>query len=208
MAERPLKQIIEAAVFAAIDPLDMEKLKSLVNKNANEVKELIQEIQQDYAERGVELVKVASGYRFQAKQELAKWLKPLYEKNPPRYSRALFETLALIAYRQPITRGEIEEVRGVAVSTKIMKTLQEREWIKAAGHRDVPGKPVLFVTTKSFLDYFNLAALADLPPLSEIMDFEKVEEKLSEQLSLTVNFESVSEEESTNEELASTHHEE
>ena len=126
----------------------------------------------DYAGRGIELKEVASGYRIQIKRSMSDWLTPLWEERAPRYSRALLETLALIAYRQPITRGDIEDIRGVAVTTNIVRTLLERSWIRVVGHRDVPGKPAMFGTTREFLDYFGLKKLDDLPPLSEIKDFD------------------------------------
>jgi len=184
MSDQPHKQVIEAALYVAAEPLNLENLKQLVDISADQVKAIIAELQEEYQNRGVELVKVASGFRFQARQEYAVWLKQLYENTSPRYSRALLETLALIAYRQPITRAEIEDIRGVAVNTKIMRTLQEREWIKVVGFRDVVGKPAIFGTTKQFLDYFNLTSLSDLPPLEEIMDLDKAEKQLQEQLSL------------------------
>jgi len=130
----------------------------------------MENIAKDCADRGFELKEVASGFRFQVKQELSEWVAKLWEERPPRYTRALLETLALIAYRQPITRGDIEEIRGVGVSSNIVRTLLDREWIRVVGHRDVPGRPAMFATTKQFLDYFNLKSLQDLPPLSEIKD--------------------------------------
>ena len=132
----------------------------------------------DYSERGLELKEVASGFRIQVREDTNPWVARLWEERPQRYSRALLETLALIAYRQPITRGDIEEVRGVSVRTNIIRTLQEREWIRVVGHRDVPGKPALFGTTKAFLDYFNLSSLDDLPSLAEIKDMETIEPEL------------------------------
>ncbi len=135
-------------------------------------------IRLDCDDRGFELVEVASGYRFQVKQDISEWVAKLWEEKPPRYTRALLETLALIAYRQPITRGDIEEIRGVAVSSNITRTLLDREWIRVVGHRDVPGRPAMFATTKQFLDYFNLKSLEQLPPLSEIKELDKQEEKL------------------------------
>jgi segregation and condensation protein B len=175
-------QIMEAALFAAGEPLGADKLAMLFEEHerpdAKTIKELLEELSASMQERGVELKKVASGYRFQAKQEYAASLQRLWEKKPPRYSRALLETLALIVYRQPITRGEIEDVRGVAVSSHIIKTLLEREWVKIVGHRDVPGKPALFGTTKKFLDDFNLAKLSELPPLQELVNLDELGEKL------------------------------
>ncbi len=180
------KHLIEAAIFSSPDPLSADKLKSLVAEGVS-IPDIIQELQADYETRGIELKKVASGYRFQVRGDFAKPLSALREKNPPRYTRALLETLVLIAYKQPITRGEIEQVRGVAVSSNIIKTLQDREWVKVVGHKDVPGKPALFATTKDFLDYFNLSNLSELPPLSEVSDIEQAEEKLVEELNLLVS---------------------
>lgn len=191
MSEENRKHIIEAALFAAAEPLSAERLLQLFDGRSQlgvaEIKSILAELEKDYRVHGVELKQVASGYRFQAKEEYAPWLQRLWEKKPPRYSRALLETLALIVYRQPITRGEIEQVRGVAVSTDIMKKLLEREWIKIVGQRDVPGKPAMFGTTKAFLDYFNLKSLSELPPLDELVDLDKIEEKLGEQLALRVS---------------------
>jgi segregation and condensation protein B len=138
------------------------------------IQNALEELKADYAGRGIELKEVASGYRFQAKAEYAHWLNRLWEERPPRYSRALIETLAIIAYRQPITRAEIEELRGVGVSTGIVRTLLEREWIRLAGHRDVPGRPAVYTTTPQFLDYFNLKNLSDLPPLTEAQNIENL----------------------------------
>ncbi len=135
---------------------------------SRDVREALKAIEEDSVERGVELKRVASGYRFQVRQELSEWVSRLWDAKPPRYSRALLETLALVAYKQPVTRGDIEQVRGVSVSQNIMRTLLEREWIKIVGHKEVPGKPALYATTKDFLDYFNLKSLGDLPPLPEI----------------------------------------
>jgi segregation and condensation protein B len=135
-------------------------------------------LQEDYAERGLELKEVASGWRIQVREEVNTWVARLWEERPQRYSRALLETMALIAYRQPITRGEIEEVRGVSVRSNIIRTLQEREWIRVVGYRDIPGKPALFGTTRAFLDYFNLASLDDLPSLAEIKDMDNFDPEL------------------------------
>lgn len=176
------EQILEAALFCAEEPLSIDKLSQLFSETARpslgEIRGWLSNVKQFYQDRGIELVEVASGFRFQAKSNYAEFLKRLWEKKPTRYSRALMETLALIAYRQPITRAEIEEVRGVAVAANTVKTLLEREWIKVAGYRDVPGKPALFATTRAFLDYFNLKSLSDLPPLSELVDFESLEKQL------------------------------
>lgn len=184
------KQILEAAIFAAGEPVGLERLALLFDEaerpSNKELKLLLDELAADCESRGVELVQVASGFRFQAKQLVAASLQRLWERKPARYTRAFLETLALVAYRQPITRGEIEEVRGVAVNSNIMRQLLERDWVKVVGHKEVPGKPALFGTTKQFLDYFNLKKLSDLPTLQEITDLEEAGEKLGEQLSLEV----------------------
>ena len=138
------------------------------------VNDALAELARDYQERSMELVEVASGFRIQVRADFAPWVSRLWEERPGRYSRALLETLALIAYRQPITRGEIEDVRGVSVSTHIIKTLLDRDWIKALGHRELPGRPVLYGTTRTFLDYFNLKSLSDLPPLAEPRDLDAI----------------------------------
>ncbi|MCP5419182.1 MAG: SMC-Scp complex subunit ScpB [Gammaproteobacteria bacterium] len=177
-----LKFVLEAALLAADEPLSMDRLQNLFEDNQQPSRDTVQravaDLRQDYAGRSIELVEVASGFRIQVRQEFAPWVSRLWEERSARYSRALLETLALIAYRQPITRGEIEDVRGVSVSTSIIKTLVERSWIKVVGHREVPGRPALYGTTKVFLDYFNLRSLADLPPLSEIRDLEAIGQQL------------------------------
>ncbi|MGE0860329.1 MAG: SMC-Scp complex subunit ScpB [Gammaproteobacteria bacterium] len=175
-----LKPVVEALVMASDTPLSLERLCKLLEEEGgggphrDEVRGALDALQSDYAERGVELVEVASGYRFQARADYADRVGRLWEERKPRYSRALLETLALIAYRQPITRGEIEHVRGVAVSSNIMRILQERDWIKTVGHRDVPGRPAVYATTKEFLDYFGLKSLAELPSLAELKDFDAI----------------------------------
>lgn len=177
-----LKKILEGAIFAAGQPLNIEQMGLLFDeaeRPANsDMRAALDELKAEYAERGVELKEVASGFRFQVRQETGPWVSRLWDEKPSRYSRALLETLALIAYRQPITRSEIEEIRGVSVSSHIIKTLIEREWIRVAGHRDVPGRPALFATTREFLDSFNLKNLAELPSLSEIRDLESINEEL------------------------------
>ena len=177
-----LKQIVEGAILAADQPLNIDQMISLFEKDqpsrAN-VREVLKEIEQDCEGRGFELKQVASGYRFQVRQDYGEWVSRLWEERPPRYSRALLETLALIAYKQPITRGDIEEIRGVAVSTNIMRSLLEREWVRVVGHRDVPGRPAIYATTRIFLDYFNLSSLEELPTLSDIKDLDKVNEELN-----------------------------
>lgn len=181
-ARTSLKNVLEALLLASDEPLGLATLASVFDHGeqpANaEISKALQELGADYEERGLELKEVASGFRLQVRQEVNPWVTRLREERPQRYSRALLETLALIAYRQPITRGDIEEVRGVSVRTNIIRTLQEREWIRVVGHRDVPGKPALFSTTKVFLDYFNLKSLDDLPSLADIMDMESIEPEL------------------------------
>jgi segregation and condensation protein B len=181
MSEPTLKQILEGAILAADTPLSIDQLSQLFTSDAPEraaIKIALEEISADCQDRGFELKQVASGYRFQVRHELGEWVSRLWEERPPRYSRALLETLALIAYRQPITRGDIEEIRGVSVSTNIMRSLLEREWVRIVGHRDVPGRPAIYATTRNFLDYFNLKSLEELPTLSEIRDMDKVNEEL------------------------------
>jgi len=182
MEQREIKHVIEAALLAAGRPLSLERIAELFGRRGAPEKSVIKgalaELESDYEQRGIELKEVASGYRIQVRSRMSDWLMPLWEERAPRYSRALLETLALVAYRQPITRGEIEEVRGVAVSTNIVRTLLERSWIRVVGHRDVPGQPAMFGTTKEFLDYFGLKKLDDLPPLSEIRDLEELNPEL------------------------------
>lgn len=164
-----LKDIIEAALFASARPLSLDDLGRLFEKaEAPPVEALtaaLAELSAEYQSRPVQLQRVASGYRFQVGAAFSPWVSRLFEEKPVRYSRALFETLAIIAYRQPVTRGEIEDIRGVSVSSNIIRTLLEREWVNVVGHREVPGRPALYATTKEFLDYFNLQSLRDLPPL-------------------------------------------
>jgi segregation and condensation protein B len=185
------KDMLVAAIFSAGEPIAPERLQLLFpekEKPSNkQMKQWLQELAEQYSEGPLELKKVASGYRFQVRETFAEPLSRISSRKPQRYSRATMETLALIIYKQPITRGEIEQVRGVAVSSHIIKTLQDRDWIKVVGHRDVPGKPALFATTKTFLDYFNLESISDLPPLDEVVDLESVEKELNQQLSLNVN---------------------
>jgi segregation and condensation protein B len=170
-----LKQIMEAALMAADQPLGMDQLARLFahgeldsEEGRAQIRETLKTLEVEAEGRGYELKRVASGYRYQVRQELSEWVSRLWEEKPPRYSRALLETLALIAYRQPVTRGDIEQVRGVSVSQNIMRTLQERGWIRVVGQREVPGKPSLYGTTREFLDYFDLKSLDQLPPLAEI----------------------------------------
>jgi len=177
-----LKQIIEGALLAAGRPLSIDIILSLFldeeQPSRDEIRQAVQALQAECESRGVELKEVSTGFRYQVKADLAEWVGRLWEEKPARYSRAVLETLALIAYRQPITRSEIEDVRGVSVSSHIIKSLLEREWIRIIGHRDVPGKPALFGTTKTFLDYFNLKNLSDLPPLAELRNIDSIEREL------------------------------
>lgn len=185
MDRHPLKHIIEAALLTAGKPLSMQHLQQLLADDDEEQTPLAKEFVQagldalalDFEDRGIELKLVASGYRLQVRQSLEPWIAKLFEERPPRYSRALLETLALVGYRQPITRAEIEDVRGVSVSSNIIRTLLEREWIKVVGHRDVPGRPSMYGTTKEFLDYFNLTSLSELPELGQLMDLDKATAK-------------------------------
>ncbi len=175
--DNTLRKILEGALLAAGQSLDINKLRELFEEHERPEREdvlaALQDIGADCRDRGYELRETASGYRFQVRKELAPWVGKLWEEKPKKYSRALLETLALIAYRQPITRGDIEQIRGVSVSSEIIRTLQEREWIRTVGHRDVPGRPALYATTRQFLDYFNLKSLEELPPLGEIRDLDQ-----------------------------------
>ena len=179
-----LKNILEAILLAADRTLTVVQFEALFELDEerptrDEIRKALHEMSDDYVSRGYELKQVASGFRLQVKQEYATWVGRLWEEKPARYTRALLETMALIAYRQPLTRGEIEEVRGVSVSSNIVKTLLERNWIKVLGHKDVPGKPTLYGTTKEFLDYFNLKSLDQLPTLAEIKDLDSINPELA-----------------------------
>lgn len=173
-----LKRIIEAALLAATHPLSPPQLSALfLDEEAPlpvDIDAALESLRSDCETRGIELVEVASGFRFQVRQDIHPWVARLWTERPPRYSRALLETLALIAYRQPVTRAEIEQIRGVAVSTQIIRTLEEREWIRVVGQRDAPGRPELLGTTRAFLDYFNFKSLDELPPLDEIRDIDGI----------------------------------
>jgi segregation and condensation protein B len=177
------KQIIEGLLMAAGKPLPMSKIAEIFTDKErpepDQLKAALKEIEADCEARGFELKKVASGYRFQVKQQYSDWVGKLWDEKPQRYSRALLETISIMAYRQPVTRGEIEKIRGVAVSTNIIRTLMERDWVRIVGHRDVPGRPAMYATTKQFLDYFNLKSLDELPPLSDIRDMEEISPELS-----------------------------
>jgi len=182
MSVSSIKNVVEAVLLAAGKPLSVDQLVAVFGDGEkperSEVREVITALQEEYAERCLELVQVASGWRVQVRQEMEPWVSRLTEEKPARYTRALLETLALVAYRQPITRGEIEDIRGVSVSTSIMKTLQEREWVRIVGHRDVPGHPAMYGTTRQFLDYFNLKGLDDLPTLMELRDIDSINAEL------------------------------
>jgi segregation and condensation protein B len=177
-----INRIVEAALLAAQQPLNLVQLSALFPEDApappGAIEQALQQLREDCAERGVELVEVASGFRYQVRADLQPWVARLWTERQTRYSRATLETLALIAYRQPITRGEIEQVRGVAVNSNLIKALEEREWIRVVGHRDVPGKPELLGTTRVFLDYFGLKSLDQLPPLSELREIPELDPQL------------------------------
>lgn len=182
MDQALITRIVEAALLAANQPLTLVQLHGLFPEEQpappGSVEQALEQLREACAERGVELVEVASGFRYQVKEEVHGWVSRMWTERKTKYTRATLETLALIAYRQPITRGEIEQVRGVAVSSNTIQALEEREWIRVVGHRDVPGKPALFGTTKIFLDYFGLKRLDELPPLSELKDIGELEPQL------------------------------
>lgn len=182
MNEDEVKYFIESALLASDKPLKLNKIEDLFEENMRPeramIRKCIEQLQDEYEPRNIELIEVASGFRIQITPEASKRLDKLWEWRSPRYSRALFETLVLIAYKQPITRGEIEEVRGVSVSSNIIKSLMEREWIYISGQRDVPGRPEMFGTTKIFLDYFGLKKIQDLPLLTDLSDWEAIKDKL------------------------------
>jgi segregation and condensation protein B len=190
MTLEKMQAIIEAALMAAGQPLTVASLQNLFPleemPDSADIKACLTALKERYQspQNGIELHEVANGFRLQTKAEFSPWLAKLWEERPPRYSRAFLETLAIIAYKQPITRAEIEEIRGVTVSSNIMKTLQEREWIRIIGYREVPGKPAIYGTTKTFLDYFNLKSLTDLPSLAEFKNLEAQEAQLQVQLAI------------------------
>ena len=171
-----VKSILEAAIFALGHPLPIQRMQGLFEgseqPSVDEIKFALKELQETYQQGGIELKELASGFCFQTRENMSPWLKKLWQEKPQKHSRAFLETLALIAYRQPITRGEIESIRGVSVSSNIIKTLLEKSWVRIVGHRDLPGKPELFATTPEFLDYFNLKSLEELPGLPELCPHE------------------------------------
>jgi segregation and condensation protein B len=180
--QKKIKDIVEGALLAAGRPLTLEQIGLLFAEDERPELKLLQgaidALTKDYADRAIELREVGSGFRIQVRGTVALWVQRLWEERPTRYSRALLETLALIAYRQPITRAEIEDVRGVSISTSIMKTLQDREWIRIVGYRDVPGRPAMYGTTKQFLDYFGVKSLDELPTLAELRDIDAITPEL------------------------------
>lgn len=180
---KELNNILEAALLVAGKPLTLKRMAALFPKDSvptnEELKQAIDDLAADYAGRGIELKQVGKGYRFHSREKYSEWVSRLFEERPARYSRALLETLAIIAYRQPVTRGDIEDVRGVSVSTDTIRTLLERQWVREVGHRDVPGKPALFGTAPGFLEHFNLTNLSDLPTLSELRDLEEISSELN-----------------------------
>ncbi|HIO97539.1 MAG TPA: SMC-Scp complex subunit ScpB [Leucothrix sp.] len=183
MQNEKLKPILEAILISADKPLSIEKLlgffqsEDLVNRD--DIKKVLVELVASYDSNGFELIETASGFRFQTREDYKQWVTQHWDEKPSKYSRALLETLALVVYRQPITRAEIEDIRGVAVSSYIIKTLQEREWIRVVGHKEVPGRPSLLGTTRQFLDYFNLKSLDEMPTLSEVQDIDKLYPELA-----------------------------
>lgn len=208
MTPDKLQNIIEAVLLSAEHPMTVQQLEALFMgdndcPSRDDLRKALHDLGENYANRGFELMQVASGYRLQVKQEFAGWVGRLWEEKPARYSRALLETIALVAYRQPITRGEIEDVRGVSVSSNIIKTLVERDWVKVLGHKDVPGKPALYGTTREFLDYFNLKSLDELPTLAEIKDLDAFHPELAlDELGSTDDSEQATETENQSAELA------
>jgi len=200
MEIQQLKSIIEAAIMASGEPVSADRLRDLFDENERpskaDIQAALEALTQDCEIRGIELKQVASGYCFQSKAEFAGWVKRLWPDKHPRYSRALMETLAIIAYRQPATRGEIEEIRGVAVNSNIIKTLLDHEWIEVVGQREVPGRPSLFGTTKHFLDHFSLKSIDELPALAEPQNIEELAKQLEGQISTEGEAESETESES------------
>jgi segregation and condensation protein B len=195
-----IKRVVEAILFAANRPMTCKQVQQVfpeIEQPAiQDIEAAIEAIQEDYRYRPVELKQVASGYRFQVKRELSRWVSRLFEEKPPKYSRALLETLAIIAYRQPVTRGDIEDIRGVGVSSNIIHTLLEREWIRVVAHKEVPGRPALYGTTKQFLDYFNITSLNELPTLQEIQELDSSSDVIQQTIQVK------SEEQETTEQVA------
>jgi len=188
-----IKRIVEATLFAATAnrPMTIKQIidvfPEIERPETIEVQDAVDAIIEDYQERPIELKKVASGYRFQVRPELSRWVARLFEEKPPRYSRALLETIAIIAYRQPVTRGDIEDIRGVAVSTSILQTLLEREWVKIVAYKETPGRPALYGTTKQFLDYFNITSINDLPTLQELQGIDFMGNTTDHEISVIIN---------------------
>ena len=180
--EHKISQVIEAVLLSASRPIDVQEIERVFPEDEKptreEIRQALQEIEEQCKDRGVELKKVSSGYRLQVRQSLSSYVAKLWEERPQRFSKATLETLALIAYRQPITRGEIEEIRGVTIGTQLMRGLMERGWVKIVGQRDVPGRPSLYSTTKEFLDYFGLQHLRELPELPELPDLQSLDMEL------------------------------
>ena len=209
LSDQQIQQIVEAALLAAEGPLTVDNLFRLFEigeldeeEGRKQIRSALQGLEAACEDRGVALQKVASGYRYQTRQELSRWVSRLWEEKPPRYTRALLETLALVAYKQPVTRGDIEQVRGVSVSQNIMRTLIERDWIRVVGQREAPGRPSMYGTTKAFLDYFNLNKLDDLPPMEEIKAM--IEPTLAAEAGVAVGPEPNSDAESTVDEVQTT----
>jgi segregation and condensation protein B len=204
-----IKRVVEAILFAANRPMTCKQVQQVFPEieqpELQEIQAACEAIMEDYRFRPVELKQVASGYRFQVRQELSRWVSRLFEEKPPKYSRALLETLAIIAYRQPATRGDIEDIRGVSVSSSIIHTLLEREWIRVVAHKEVPGRPALYGTTKQFLDYFNITSLNELPTLQEIKELGVSLDESSLDIDNTQQPMQVkSEEQETNEQITET----
>jgi segregation and condensation protein B len=180
--EHKLSQVIEAVLLSASRPIDVQEIERVFPEDEKptreEIRRALQDIEEQCKDRGVELKKVSSGYRLQVRQTLSSYVAKLWEERPQRFSKATLETLALIAYRQPITRGEIEEIRGVTIGTQLMRGLMERGWVKIVGQRDVPGRPSLYSTTKEFLDYFGLQHLRELPDLPDLPDLQSLDMEL------------------------------
>ena len=204
LSDKELLRILEAAIFSAGHTLTIDRLMDLFpydkHPGKDAIKAALETLQEQYLEHtSLELKQVSSGYRFQVRDDYSSWVAKLFEERPARYSRATLETLSLIAYRQPITRAEIEEVRGVGVSSQIIKTMVERDWIRVIGHRDVPGKPALYATTKGFLDYFNLKSLTELPALADLRDIDAINAELDLQVPTVPSIPVADNDEETNE---------